>query len=85
VSDVSLLVVDELFGPLVPEDLLQSVRRDPVTRSIARLSLRELANDREPLERPFGTFSSTSVNFSLNEDPCFQSARFGRQLSNLVG
>ena len=83
--DVSLLVVDELFGPLVPEDLLQSVRRDPVTRSIARLSLRELANDREPLERPFGTVLIHLGQFFIERGPMFPVREFGRQLSNLVG
>lgn len=73
--DVTLLVVEEVFGPCIPADLLSSAARDPFARLLAHLSIRELMQVREPLDRPFGTvlihvgqlFADRGFTFPLHE------------------
>ena len=79
-ADVALLVVELLFGPLVGDDALQSARRDPVTRVLTKLSLRELTQNREPLERPLGTVLIHAGQLFLDRG-LFPVREFGRQFT----
>jgi hypothetical protein len=82
--DVSLLVVEELFGPLIPTDLLAVAARDPVARRLARLSLRELAHEREPLDRPLGTVLIHLGELFVDRGFAFPLREFRRQFSSLM-
>jgi hypothetical protein len=81
--DVSLLVVEELFGPLIPEEVLASAASDPITRLLAKLSLRELGRETEPLERPLGTVLIHLGQLFIGPGPAFPLREFRRKLSNL--
>jgi hypothetical protein len=82
--DVALLVLEELFGPMIPSDLLATAGKDPLSRLLARLSLRELAQVREPLERPLGTVLIHFGQFFLDRGLAFPVREFGRQFSKLA-
>jgi len=83
--EVALLVVEELFGPLVPENLVSEARRDPLSRLLAQVSLRELAKVREPLERPLGTLSIHFAQMFMDRGFAFPLQEFHRQFSTVVG
>jgi hypothetical protein len=80
---VALLVIEELFGPMIPRDLQSSAARDPVARFLAKLSLRELMHTREPLDRPLGTVAM-HVGQLLMDRGAFPLREFRRQFSRLM-
>jgi len=82
--DVSLLLLEELFGPLIPPDVAASAARDPIARLLAMLSLRELAEAREPLERPLGTVFIHLGQLFIDRGFRFPLREFRRQFSNLI-
>ena len=82
--DVALLVVEELFGPLVPADLLSRAARDPVTRLLKVLSIREIEQQREPLERPLGTVLIHAGQLFIHRGARFTMRELGRQFSYLL-
>ena len=82
--DVALLILEELFGPLIPSDLLASAGKDPLSRLLARLSLREQAQVREPLERPLGTVLIHFGQLFIGRGLAFPVREFGRQFSKLA-
>ena len=83
--DVASLIVEDLFGPLVPEDVLSEARRDPLSRLLAGLSLREFAKVREPLERPLGTLSIHVAQMFMGRGFAFPLQELRRQFSTIVG
>ena len=83
--DVALLVVEEFFGPQIPSDLLASAAREPVTRLLAGLSIRELTQVREPLDRPLGTGFIHLGQLFIERGLEFPVREFGRQFSSLTG
>lgn len=82
--DVSLLVVEELFGPMIPAGLLSTAARDPITRQLVRLSIRELSNIREPLDRPLGTVA-LHLGQLLMDRGAFPVRELRRQFSMVTG
>jgi len=83
--DVALLVVENLFGPLVPGDLLTRAARDPLARLLAGLSIRELVQVREPLERPLGTLAIHFAELFVERGFAFPIHELRRQFSSLLG
>ena len=82
--DVALLVVEELFGPMIPADLLATAGRDALTRLLVSLSMREMSSTDEPLDRPLGTVAM-HMGQLLMDRGAFPVREFRRQFSMLIG
>jgi hypothetical protein len=83
--DVALLVLEELFGPLIPSDVSAAARQDPVSRLLARLSLREMMQVQEPLDRPLGTVLIHLGQLFTGRGLAFPAREFRRKVSILAG
>jgi hypothetical protein len=77
-------VAEEFFGPLAPAEVLASAARDPIARLLAGLSKRELAQVREPLERPLGTAAIHFAQLFMGRGVRFPLREFGRQVSSVI-
>jgi len=79
-AEIALLVAEQLFGPLVPRDVISCAARDHVSRVLTALSLHELERLTEPLERPFGTLRIHFIQMFIGRGIGFPLREFGRQL-----
>ena len=76
----ALLLTEEIFGPMLPESLLAKAGADPGVELLQRIAERQLFNEREPTDRPLGTFSIHLAQALMNPGLGFALRDVRRQL-----
>ena len=81
----ALLVADSVFGISAPDTLRQRLRADRLNRWLANIALRQLMDEREPLDRALGTFWIHSTQLVLLSGAANMASELARRVRTVVG
>ena len=81
----ALLVAHSVFGMSLADSFRQRLRADPLNRWLAHVALRQMTADREPTDRPLGTFGIHATQLVLAPGTANMVSELARQGRLVMG